>query len=179
MAPDADILCHWLRKQPLLYHDLESKIVMCHAGIYPRWSLNDAKRQAKKLEAALKGEEFSTTLAALYGNQPDIWSDSLTTTEELRFICNAFTRMRFCSEQGHLLLGYKGQINQAPSHHYPWFATPHRCIIEEDIVFGHWAALLGQCPTPNIFALDTGCIWGGRLTALRLHDKQRLVVPGV
>lgn len=99
--------------------------------------------------------------------------------ERLRFICNAFTRMRFCDANGMLLLDFKGSLSQAPSHYFPWYAIPQRCMITETIVFGHWAALQGECPIPNIYAIDTGCVWGGLLTALRLEDRQRLSVPGV
>ncbi len=177
-ADDGDELCNWLRFQPVLYHDRALKIVMSHAGIYPAWSLQEAETQARYLEAALQSDSIHATLSALYGNQPSIWSNAKTPEEKLRFICNAFTRMRFCSKEGNLQLQYKGEVNNAPENHYPWYTTPHRCMIEETLVFGHWAALNGQCPTPNIYALDTGCVWGKNLTALRLHDKKRFCVSG-
>ncbi len=177
-APDRDELCHWLRQQPLLYHDKNTQIVMTHAGIYPHWSLDEATRHAQYFEQALQGEDFKTTLSYLYGNHPRQWSEELTYDEKLRFICNTFTRMRFCSQEGALQLRYKGPLDEAPENHYPWYAAPHRCMIEETIIFGHWAALNGQCPIPNIYALDTGCVWGKKLTALRLYDKQRFCVSG-
>lgn len=178
-APDRDELCHWLRQHPLLYHDTQQGIVMTHAGIYPHWSLEEAKAKAQYLTQALQDENYRDTLSFLYGNQPSLWSETLSHAEKIRFISNAFTRMRFCSKEGKLELQYKGTLKDAPENHYPWYATPHRCMIEETLIFGHWAALHGQCPVPNIYALDTGCVWGKKLTALRLYDKQRFCVSGV
>lgn len=177
-AHDRDELCHWLRHQPLLYHDETLRVVMSHAGIYPYWSLEEAKTQAQYLEQALQSDDFKTVLSMLYGNHPSRWADAQTREEKLRFICNAFTRMRFCSEEGALQLHCKGGLENAPENHYPWYTTPHRCMIQETLVFGHWAALNGECPISNIEALDTGCVWGKKLTALRLPDKKRFCVSG-
>ncbi len=177
-APDAHELGHWLRKQPILYHDTELNIVMCHAGICPTWDLTQAKACAHELEQALAGPNYSDYLTHMYGNEPDHWSDDLTGHARLRIICNYFTRMRFCNAQGNLLLNYKGTIELASDGLYPWYAVPHRKEIPADIVFGHWAALKGKCPHPSIHALDTGCLWGGTLTALRLQDKKRFSVSG-
>ena len=152
---------------------------MCHAGIYPLWDLNTAKHYAKEFGHILSTDNFSDYLYQLYGNEPSAWSATLNTTERLRFICNAFTRMRFCHRQGQLNLNFKGTIADAPEDCYPWYAVPGRRPIAETIIFGHWAAIQGQCSTPNIYAIDTGCVWGGQLTALRVEDKQRFSVPGV
>lgn len=175
-APDAESIGHWLRHQSVLYHDPELNIVMCHAGINPVWNLEQAQYYAQKLESALKGPDYQYFLTNMYGNHPDHWSVNLTGIDLLRVICNYFTRMRFCDVQGHLVMHHKGPI--APHHTdlYPWYATPNRQDISADIVFGHWAALRGQCPHPRIHAIDTGCIWGGELTALRLQDKRRFSV---
>jgi len=178
-APDREELGHWLRAQPLLYHDEILQVVMCHAGINPTWNLNRAKQYAQEFEQMLQSEHYSQYLSTLYGNTPNSWHDELSHAKRFRVICNYFTRMRFCDENGHLMLDYKGDLQHAPPHHFPWYAVPHRSIIKESIVFGHWAALNGQCTTPNVYAIDTGCIWGGTLTALRLEDRQRLTVPGV
>jgi bis(5'-nucleosyl)-tetraphosphatase (symmetrical) len=177
-APDAEELGDWLRKQSMLYHDPGLNIVMCHAGINPAWNLEQAKSCAQELEQVLTGSSYRNFLNQMYGNEPDHWSDDLTGMERLRLICNSFTRMRFCNAQGHLALGYKGTIKNAPPELQPWYAVPNRKEIEPDIVFGHWAALGGQCPHPRIHALDTGCYWGGQLTALRLQDRQRFSVLG-
>ena len=175
-APDAEELGHWLRKQAMLYHDPELNIVMCHAGINPMWDLPQATACARELEHALAGPDYRNFLTHMYGNEPDHWSPDLTGETRLRVMCNFFTRMRFCDAQGHLILNYKGTIENAPSGLYPWYAVPNRHNIPADIIFGHWAALKGKCPHPRIHALDTGCLWGGELTALRLQDKQRFSV---
>ena len=177
-APDAQELGHWLRKQAILYHDTELNVVMCHAGINPLWDLTQAKACATELEQVLAGPNYRNYLTHMYGNEPDHWSLDLTGDARLRVICNYFTRMRFCDTQGHLLLTYKGTIEQAPAGLYPWYAVPNRHDIPSDIIFGHWAALNGKCPHPQIHALDTGCLWGGELTALRLQDKRRFSVRG-
>ncbi len=178
-ARDKTALGHWLRKQPLLYHDTSLNIVMTHAGIAPTWTLSVAKEHAKTLETMLKGPEYCNFLTHMYGNTPNHLSCAKTPIEHLRAICNAFTRMRFCNERGHLELNIKTTPNQAPSTITPWYALPIRKPIDADLVFGHWAALKGQCPIPHIHAIDTGCVWGGPLTALRLHDKKRFSVPGL
>lgn len=178
-APDKEELGHWLRAQSILYHDPELNVVMCHAGIAPVWDLVQAKVLALELEQILAGDDYCNFLMHMYGNKPDHWSADLVGMDRLRIICNYFTRMRFCNVQGHLVLTYKETIEHAPAHLYPWYQVPDRYEIDADIVFGHWAALQGRCPHPRIHALDTGCLWGGKLTALRLQDKQRFEVPGV
>jgi len=177
-APDKEELGHWLRFQPLLFHDETLQVVMCHAGINPMWTLNAAKQYAHEFEQMLQSEQYGHYLSNLYGNYPSFCNEELSDIERFRAICNYYTRMRFCDKNGHLMLKYKGDLEHAPVHHFPWYAVPHRCMIQESIIFGHWAALKGQCTTPNIYAIDTGCVWGGPLTALRLEDKQRLTVPG-
>ena len=179
VAPDAEELGDWLRKQSILYHDPVLNVVMCHAGIAPVWDLLLAKALALELEHALSGVHYRDYLTHMYGNEPDHWSTELSGMSRLRVICNYFTRMRFCDDRGHLVLTYKGTIENAPANLYPWYMVPSRYDILADIVFGHWAALQGKCPHPRIHALDTGCLWGGQLTALRLQDKQRFAVPGV
>ncbi len=177
-APDADSLGHWLRQQSIMIHDEALNMVMCHAGIAPIWSLHEAKAYALELEDALSGDDYLNFFAHMMGNNPHEWTKTMNQMERLRLICNYFTRMRFCDRQGHLELKHKGSVGSTPKHYYPWYAVPHRIIIPSDIVFGHWAALQGRCPIPNIHAIDTGCLWGGQLTALRLQDKQRFSVLG-
>lgn len=175
-APDSDALGHWLRKQSILHYAPELNVVMCHAGIAPLWDLTLAMQLAKELESVLAGDNFRDFLNHMYGNQPDIWSADLCGIDRLRLITNYFTRMRFCDAKGRLNLSYKGTVAAAPANLYPWFAVPQRKELEVDIVFGHWAALMGLCPNPKIHAIDTGCLWGGQLTALRLQDRQRFAV---
>lgn len=178
-ADEAGELGHWLRNQSILYHDPALNVVMCHSGIAPVWNLSQAKACALELENALSGDAYLDYLQNMYGNEPDYWSPELTGFDRLRVITNYFTRMRFCDRQGRLLLGYKGSLAKAPVEHYPWYAVPGRQTIEADIVFGHWAALRGHSPVAHIHAIDTGCLWGGELTALRLQDRQRFSVPGI
>lgn len=175
-APDHEEIGHWLRKQSILIHEPEFNIVMCHAGIPPQFDLLQAKSAALELEAALSGDFYLDFLNHMYGNTPNDWQNELQGNERLRYICNAFTRMRFCDIRGRLMLNYKGTIESADKKLFPWFSVPQRKPIEVDIVFGHWAALEGQCSNPRIHAIDTGCLWGGSLTALRLQDKQRFAV---
>ncbi|MGL5742262.1 MAG: symmetrical bis(5'-nucleosyl)-tetraphosphatase [Legionella sp.] len=175
-AADGEHLGHWLRQQSILHYSEEFQVVMCHAGIATMWDLSQAMHLAQELEDALSGANYRDFLTQLYGNKPDIWSDELHGMDRLLMITNYFTRMRFCDAEGRLVLSYKGTLEQAPAHLYPWYATPNRKPIEVDILFGHWAALMGKCPDPKIHALDTGCLWGGQLTALRLQDMQLFAV---
>lgn len=172
-ADDREEIAAWLCQQSILVHDEDLQVVMSHAGIPPHFTLEAAKASASELETILSGEQCRYFLKHLYGNDPNVWHDDLTSYERWRYLCNAFTRMRFCDADGHLMLSYKGTLDQAPRGLYPWFSVPNRQSIDADIVFGHWAALAGQCPVPRIHAIDTGCFWGGSLTALCLQDKQR------
>lgn len=178
-APDAEELGHWLRNQSMIYHDPALNVVMCHAGIAPTWDLGQALACGRELERALAGDHYRDFLNHMYGNEPNHWTPELTGIARLRVICNYLTRMRFCNANGDLILTYKGGIQHAPTGLYPWYAVPSRHEIKTDIVFGHWAALNGQCPHPRIHALDTGAVWRGQLTALRLQDKQRFSVQGL
>jgi len=178
-ADDRTILGDWLRKQSLLCYDEQLNVVMCHAGIAPVWDFETAKSCARELEEVLSGDNYADFLANMYGNQPNCWSPSLSGMLRLRLITNYFTRMRFCNPEGCLMLDYKGTLANAAADLLPWYAVENRQIIKMDIVFGHWAALQGKCPDPRIHAIDTGCLWGGKLTALRLQDKQRFSVDGL
>lgn len=178
-ADDALELGHWLRKQRLLYHDEVLNLVMIHAGLAPIWDLKQAKALAAELEAVLAGDGYLDYLNEMYGNQPACWRDDLQGMARWRAITNFMTRMRFCDAAGCLNLDYKGTVKDAPAQLYPWYVVPNRRAIQQDILFGHWAALQGQCPVPGIYALDTGCLWGGRLTALRLQDRTPFSVPGM
>lgn len=178
-APDVEDIGHWLRHQALLHHDESLNVVICHAGIAPLWNLQEAKTYAHELETILQGPHWIDFLTHMYGNQPHRWSPQLTGYERLRVICNYFTRMRFCDADGGLMFHHKGRIDDAPTQLFPWFNLPQRQPIETDIVFGHWAALMGFSPHPTIHSIDTGCLWGGTLTSLRLQDRQRFSVHGL
>ncbi|MDF3054170.1 MAG: apaH [Gammaproteobacteria bacterium] len=175
-APDRDGLLNWIRKQPLLHHDPSLGYVMAHAGILPEWSLEEAKACAAELEAVLRGDDYTAAFPHLYGDTPNVWSSTLTGWDRLRFITNAFTRMRFYDPKGHLDFQCNGEPNTAPPGYLPWYEQPHRKAQDISILFGHWAALDGHTSIANVYALDTGCVWGRRLTCMRLEDTQRFSV---
>ncbi len=178
-ADDGEELGHWLRKQSIIYYEPAFNMVLCHAGIAPVWDLSQALACAKELEAILTGDTYAAFLAQMYGNSPSHWLGDLQGFDRLRLITNYCTRMRYCDAKGGLQFGYKGNLKDAPKELYPWYDVPTRKTIDAEIVFGHWAALEGKCPKPRIHAIDTGCLWGGQLTALRLEDQQRFSVPGL
>lgn len=175
-APDCDELCDWLRQQPLLHFDPQLNFVIAHAGIAPQWTLTQAQQYADEVSIALKKPDYLDFLAHLYGDTPTHWDEHLSGWERLRLIVNYFTRMRFCDLQGGLELVTKGESNLPPTGFVPWFKVPNRAAQQVKIIFGHWAALSGETNEPNTFALDTGCVWGNSLTAMRLEDEQRFSV---
>jgi len=168
-APDRDELLDWLRMRPLLHVDRE--YVMVHAGLLPSWSLAQAADLAAEVEAALRAPTHRELYASLYGARPVAWSDSLQGAERLRVIVNAMTRMRFCTPDGAMDFSVKGEVDKALPGYLPWFEVPDRKTRGVPIVCGHWSAL-GLRITPDLLALDTGCVWGGRLTAIRLEDRR-------
>lgn len=175
-APDRDELLYWLKKKPLLHVDEKLNYVLTHAGIAPLWDLSQAKNLASEVSQVLQSSSAINFLIHLYGNEPARWDDQLTGFDRLRCITNYFTRMRFCYADGALELSFKGAIEKKPSHLLPWFALPSRKLISLKIIFGHWAALGGVVNQPKLYALDTGCVWGNCLTAMRLEDEQRFNV---
>ncbi|MHB1220918.1 MAG: symmetrical bis(5'-nucleosyl)-tetraphosphatase [Gammaproteobacteria bacterium] len=175
-APDREELIDWLRNRALLQYDKELNCIMTHAGIPPVWTLTQTRELALEVEAVLHGATPVFFLKAMYGNQPEQWRDNLMGMERLRCITNYLTRMRFCYADGRLDLSYKGEIAGKPADLYPWFELPNREPIKERILFGHWAALNGKTGLSDVYALDTGCVWGNSLTALRLEDGERFSV---
>ena len=175
-APDCAELMEWLRHRPLLHHDKDNGYLMTHAGLAPPWTVHQAKLLAQEVEAVLRGDSYIHLLQNMYGNEPDKWDDQLTGMERLRCIINYLTRMRFCRADGSLDLTYKGEIAGKPDDLIPWFDVKERANVQEKIIFGHWAALGGKTDVPNIFPLDTGCVWGNCLTAMRLEDGKRFSV---
>ena len=175
-APDCDELIHWLRHLPLLYHDKQTQFVLAHAGLAPSWTLKQARELAKEAEKVLRSDTPEFFLEHMYGNEPNRWDDALAGIERLRCIVNYFTRMRFCYADGRLDLSYKGEIGGKPADLIPWFDVPNRKNANEKIIFGHWAALNGKTDTPWLYPLDTGCVWGNCLTAMRVEDEQRFSV---
>jgi len=166
-APDRERLLDWLQARPVLHHDAAIGCTMVHAGLPPQWDLALARRCANELESALCGEHSLRLFEAMYGNQPDRWRDDLEGDDRLRFITNALTRLRVCDRSGRLRLEFKGPLEQMPSDAMPWFRAPRRRWAGARIVCGHWSAL-GYVDENGVLGLDTGCVWGGTLTAQRL-----------
>jgi len=170
-AKDRDELMDWLRHQPLLHYDVDTDYLMVHAGIPPQWSLPKAIKLSQEVEAHLVDDPVGF-LSHMYGNTPEVWHDDLEGWDRLRVITNYLTRMRVCDADGQLDLAHKSGPGFAPKGFRPWFAHHHRKTHDTNILFGHWAALEGKCEAENVFALDTGCVWGGKLTMMRLQDQQ-------
>lgn len=165
-------LIEWLRHQLMFHHDDALGYSMVHAGLAPSWSIMDASRLAREVEAALRADDHSDFFTHMYGNEPDHWTNDLAGYERLRVITNYFTRVRMVDQHGRINLGFKEHPNEAPHGQIPWYEHPSRMSHGAKIVFGHWAALLGETDRESIFGLDTGCVWGNRLTAMRLEDRQ-------
>ena len=174
-APDRGDLIGWLRTRPLMH--VESGLVLVHAGLLPQWSVSRALGLAREVEAALRGPGYRQLLAYLYGSEPSEWADALAGPDRIRVIVNAMTRMRFCTAGGKMEFRSKGRVEGAPPGYRAWFDAPGRASAEVTVVCGHWSAL-GLRIEPGLLALDTGCIWGGPLTAVRLEDRQVFQVPG-
>lgn len=168
-AADCDDLMQWLRHRSIAHY--EQGVLMVHAGAWPGWTLEETLSHARELEAALGGPDYKQVFAHLYGSAPAQWSDDLSGADRLRVITNVFTRMRFCRPDGEMEFHNKGRLGSAPAPLVPWFDVPGRKTAGIPIVCGHWSAL-GLYLREDILALDTGCLWGGRLTALRLEDRR-------
>lgn len=180
-ADDRDELLEWLRHLPLIHSDIESGYTLVHAGFPPQWDLRQAIKLAGEVEQTLRSEHYHELLGHMYGSKPDIWSDSLTGPDRQRFIINACTRMRFCSKEGQMDFKLKQAPGSEPAQLQPWFTLDSRQSRYENIIFGHWASLyhgtLQNFEQFNVFPLDTGCVWGDKLTAMRLGDRKFFRVP--
>jgi len=167
-APEREELLNWLRHRPLLHR--EDEYVMVHAGLLPRWTITQARDLAAEVEEVLQGPNYRDLLANLYGGEPPYWDKALRGWERLRVIVNALTRMRFCTADGVMEFHAKGGVDTAPPGYMPWFAVPGRASADYTIITGHWSAL-GLKQEKKLLGLDTGCLWGGALTAVRLEDR--------
>ncbi|UXZ54852.1 symmetrical bis(5'-nucleosyl)-tetraphosphatase [Halomonas sp. 7T] len=174
-APDREGLLDWLQSQPLAIQD--SNTLMTHAGVLPTWSAQQTLSLSQEVQAALTGERSGEFLTQLFGNQPDRFDNALEGVDRLRCIVNVLTRMRFIDDQGRLDFAAKEGLDSAPVGFYPWFQYPRGDALQ--LLFGHWAALEGRTPSSkvNASAIDTGCVWGGSLTALNLDTGERTSVP--
>ena len=175
-APDREELVNWLQHRPLLHHAHDHTLV--HAGIAPQWDLATAQRLASEVESVLQTRPCDL-LKHMYGNTPACWQEDLSSYERWRCIINYFTRMRCCKIDGTLNLSFKGPITDIPPGYIPWFRVTKRKMQHHNIIFGHWASLLGQANTAHIFAIDTGCVWGHALTAIKLETHQTIATSSI
>jgi bis(5'-nucleosyl)-tetraphosphatase (symmetrical) len=167
-APDRDALVAWLRTRPLMH--VEGDFALVHAGLLPEWSVARARELAGEVEAALRGPGYRKLLERMYGDKPDRWDDDLEGNDRLRVVINAMTRLRVVDDAGRMVLKFKGEPGDAHDGWTPWFDVPERRSRDHTVVCGHWSAL-GLQVRPDLLALDTGCVWGRELSAVRLRDR--------
>jgi bis(5'-nucleosyl)-tetraphosphatase (symmetrical) len=176
-APDRDELLGWLRGLPLFH--VENEWAMVHAGLLPSWDVAKAQALSDEVSAALTAPNYVDFLANMWGSEPDVWRDDLAGWDRLRVVVNAMTRMRFVTPEGRMEFrapGAKGPPERGPAGCVPWFDAPNRKSADHAILCGHWSAL-GFRQTDTLLALDTGCLWGGSLTAVRLEDRRVFQMP--
>ncbi|KAF1043829.1 symmetrical bis(5'-nucleosyl)-tetraphosphatase [Xylophilus sp.] len=178
-ASDRDRLIDWVRRQPLARRVAvgSQDLLMVHAGVLPAWTAENTLAYAAEVEAELSGSGPDRFLAHMYGNEPARWSDGLAGWDRLRVIVNALTRLRFCTPDGTMEFDSSDSVEQAPAGHVPWFDVPGRRTADVTVAFGHWSTL-GWLDRPDILSTDTGCVWGGCLSAVALgerHADNRLV----
>lgn len=171
-APDFEELTDWLSQQPLLLNLPQNSGYLSHAGISPQWSISQATENALFAEKKIAGKNRKKWLAIMYGEQPNSWHQVTNKEERFRYTINAFTRMRYCYPDGSLDFANKGGLDSRQKTLVPWFDLVEHQLKDIPWVFGHWAALMGKTNKRNIYALDTGCVWGNHLTALRWQDKR-------
>ena len=178
-AADGEALVDWLRDRPIVHHDPERAFLMAHAGIAPAWTIDDAIRLGREFSEALRGADRLRYLSGMYGNKPDRWQDSLAGLDRLRFVTNAFTRMRYCRADGRLDFSETRPPGAQDPSLAPWYMLRDAGADGARIVFGHWATLQIVTALPrtlHVRHVDTGCVWGGSLTALRLEDDREFSV---
>jgi bis(5'-nucleosyl)-tetraphosphatase (symmetrical) len=173
-APDRDELLDWIRRRPLMH--VEDGHVLVHAGLLPQWSVSKARSLAGEVELALRGPRYRELLENMYGDEPERWDDRLRGFDRLRVIINAMTRLRVCDGEGAMVLAFKGEPGEASEAWIPWFDVEGRRSRDHVVVCGHWSAL-GVVVRPDLLSIDSGCVWGRALTAVRLGDRRVFDVP--
>jgi bis(5'-nucleosyl)-tetraphosphatase (symmetrical) len=173
-APDRDDLLNWLRQRPLFHCDRELGFAMVHAGLAPKWTLAIAAARAAEVEQKLRGDGYQRLLRNMFGDRPNTWSKTLSGDDRLRCIINVMTRMRYCDIHGRINLNDKGAPGTQKPGFYPWFEVPGHSQRDLPIICGHWSTL-GLMQGMGVHAIDTGAVWGGRLTALQLGPEPRLI----
>lgn len=169
-APDCTQLLHWIAQQPLaryLDNQKGQRLLMVHAGVLPQWTIEETLDLANEVHMHIKGGGLIAFLQQMYGNLPAEWNENLTGADRLRTIVNALTRIRFCTPHGKMDFESSESADAAPAGLIPWFECPERKTAQDMVAFGHWSTL-GLINQPRLMALDTGCIWGGCLTAMEL-----------
>lgn len=166
-APDCEELLTWLRHRPFFHYN--DDFCLLHAGLPPQWDFEKTKLMAEKAEQMLQGPKYKTFFKNMYGDKPNRWNSRLKGIEKIRFIVNCFTRIRYCDKSGRLDFKNSGAIGTQPNDLMPWFTAPNRKSKNMAVIFGHWSTL-GYYQGYNCYAIDTGCLWGGQLTALKLGD---------
>jgi len=174
-APDRNELLHWLRHRPLAHYDEALDTLLVHAGTHQKWNVQKTLSRASEVESCLQGENFETLLGKMYGNSPVAWSGNLERYKRLRFIINCLTRMRMLTRKGHMNFSHNGSPYRARKNLSPWFDFENRETADTRVVFGDWSAL-GLIVMPKLLSLDTGCVWGRQLTAVRIDKKTPRVV---
>ncbi len=173
-APDRSQLLNWVRRQPLMHQ--EGPYVMVHAGLLPNWSLDEAAAYAREVETALQSTAYRRTLESMFMPSQTEWSTTLTGDARVKGITDVFTRLRICTPGGHIHHQFKGEPKDIPDGYHPWFEVPSRRPPGSTVVFGHWSAL-GLHLSGSSLGLDSGCVWGRSLTAVRLADRRVFQVP--
>jgi len=182
-APDSEAMLEWLRQQHMALHmqighgEKAGDLLMVHAGVLPQWTVGDTLALAAEVESVLRGPGLGSFLLSMYGNEPDAWHDTLTGNARLRAIVNALTRLRFCTVDGVMEFEAKDSAATAPEGFMPWFDVPGRKTARTTVAFGHWSTL-GWLSRPDLLSTDTGCVWGGCLSAVRIGatlDQRELV----
>ncbi len=175
-AHDLHEIVDWLRQKPLFHS--EGEYAMVHAGLLPSWGIDVAEELSLEVAEALISAKWHSFLIRSYGNTPNLWNDNLTGFSRSRVILNAMTRLRTCSSEGRMNLSYKGGIETVPNGNMPWFEVPQRQSQNTTIIFGHWSAI-GLMVRKNIICVDSGCVWGNNLSAIRLEDRKVFQVSGL
>jgi bis(5'-nucleosyl)-tetraphosphatase (symmetrical) len=170
-APDREGLIDWLRVQPLAMH--EAGVLMVHAGVLPQWTMAQTMSLAAEVETVLRGPHWAEFMPHMYGGQPDRWDDSLHGYDRLRVIVNGLTRLRFCTAEGAMEFAHHGDVKDTPPGYFPWFDVPGRQTLDTTVAFGHWSSL-SALHRDDVIELDTGCVWGRCLSALKIDPSSGL-----
>jgi len=180
-AEDSETLFNWIKQQPLLVNESDLNFTMIHAGLPPQWTLEQAKELAQETESLIQSNHFYDFIHNMYGNKPDIWHEKLEGDDRHRFIINAFTRIRYLDKNNKLDMKEKSAPGEQVKSLLPWYQIKNRRTQTDKIIFGHWSTVhLGyenNFKRHNVYPLDTGCLWGGELTAMRLEDEKMFSVP--